>query len=259
MMQDSSRRSTYRNAPLSYVEVGASRATDLLKFPPNGAFSFEESVWLGKGEKRFVRASAELMSWGAQRGAGMLLSNIVVGEGSSYHGPEFDADGTPHPAEHLNETHFAPDGTPYLTVGTTVTLQAGKNPERTMLVTFAEVGERRVEFALGTCDARAEVGEQAFSVQWREDNSVWATVRGFFVSSSQATQASRRGVDPSRLKGLVRGSSRVNEREIVDRARAQIRALASTSPGVKAPEPSAASSRSDNTGHLSRAERTAQR
>ncbi|MBK0418194.1 DUF1990 family protein [Leucobacter sp. CSA1] len=167
--------------PASYAAVGASKAPDLLRFPPEGMTPFEETLRLGSGQERFITASSLLMTWGAQRGAGYEVSEIVRGEGERYAGVVFDADGRPEPAPEA-EDQFGPDGEPYLTAGTTAKLRHEKEREpRAVMVVYTVDEPRRVGFAWGTSDEEGVVGEELLTVEHREDDTVWAVARGFLT------------------------------------------------------------------------------
>ena len=173
------RRSNYAQMPVSYGAVGASKDADLLKFPPPGTTPFEESVRLGSGAERFMLASSSLMTWGAQKRAGYLVTNIVAGDGGNYAGVSFNAQGEPKPATEP-EMHYSPDGEPYLTVGTRVSVAASaKDSPRDMLVIFTVDEPRRAGFAWGSTTSDHAIGEELFTVEHRSDDSVWAVARGF--------------------------------------------------------------------------------
>src|SRR5690606_33728945 len=97
---DSGRRSTHVEHDAVYAAVGASAAPDLMRFPPEGSVPYEDSVRLGSGADRFLAASSALMTWRAQRGAGIEVTEIVQGDGGQYSGVSFDAAGNAQlPAE----------------------------------------------------------------------------------------------------------------------------------------------------------------
>lgn len=76
---------------------------------------------------------------------------------------------------------FGPDGEPFLTAGTTVRLvwEDAKRADRRYRVVYIVDEPRRAGFAWGSADAEGAVGEEVFVVEHREDDTVWATVRGF--------------------------------------------------------------------------------
>lgn len=204
------KRSSHVDMPVSYAAVGASKQPDLLRFPPEGSTPYEEEQRLGSGQERFLLASNLLMTWGAQRGGGVRVGDVVRGSGALYAGPTFDDNGTPQAADSAEE-HFGPDGEPYIVAGTTATLLAEGQDPRAVLVVYTVGEDRRVGFAWGTSDESGAVGEQLFVVEHRDDDTVWAIARGFLFAPK------------SGLLGL-KGRSAI--RTAIDAAKEQIAALA---------------------------------
>lgn len=199
--------------PVAYAAVGASRAPDLLRFPPTGSTPYEESLRLGSGEERFVLASSILMTWGAQRGAGLHVEIVRRGTGGDYDGVTFGADGVAHvPA--AREDTFAPDGEPYLTAGTTAMLTPEGGKSRRVLVVYTVDEASRVGFAWGTGDDLGAIGEQQFTVEHRTDGTVWAVARGFLVAPKN---------------GLLGLKARADIRDAIEAVKQQLQAL---SPGA---------------------------
>lgn len=210
---ENNRRSNHVAMPVTYAAVGASKLPDVVRFPPEGTESYAESLQLGSGQERFVLASSVLMTWGAQRGAGIVVSDIVRGAEDPYLGPEFDASGQALSVR-VREEQFGPDGEPFIVPGTSaVVTVAGKTP-RSVLVVYTLGEERIAGFAWGTCDDLGVVGEQRLTVELRDDDTVWAVAQGFLASPKN---------------GLLGLKSKALMREAVDLAKKQIAALA---PGV---------------------------
>jgi uncharacterized protein (UPF0548 family) len=93
----------------------------------------------------------------------------------------FNEFGAPMPptADALDQL-FSPDGTPYLSAGTTVVLDNVWSPcvvQCAYRVIYVIREERRIGFALGTLDDYPVTGEELFTVEWRADDTVWAVVR----------------------------------------------------------------------------------
>lgn len=173
------RRSTHVDHEVVYAAVGASAAPDLLRFPPEGSTPFADELRLGSGADRFLTASSLLMTWGAQRGTGITVADIEHGDGGHYAGVVFANDGTPEVAA-TADVQFGPDGEPYLTAGTTARLVwPGNRLSRRIRIVYTIDEPRRVGFAWGSADGEGVIGEEAFVVEHRDDDSVWATVRGF--------------------------------------------------------------------------------
>lgn len=199
--------------PAAYAAVGASKLPDLMRFPPDGSTPYEEVLQLGSGQDRFIAASSLLMTWGAQRGAGVEVTNVERGSDDAYVGPEFDEQGRAKAVSDVEE-QFGPDGEPYLVAGSTAVLTAPGKESRSVLVVYTVTEDRMVGFAWGTSDEHGAVGEQRFTVEHREDDTVWAVARGFLTSPKN---------------GLLGLKARAVIRDAIDAAREQIGALA---PGV---------------------------
>src|SRR5690606_19177263 len=110
------RRATHVDHEVVYASVGASAATDLLRFPPQGSNPFEHGLQLGSGAERFTTASSTLMTWGAQRAVGIDVSDIEHPDEERYSGVVFDHDGVPSAAPDA-EVRYGPDGEEFLTAG----------------------------------------------------------------------------------------------------------------------------------------------
>lgn len=196
------RRKTYSDSSTSYAAVGATQAADVLVFPPAGFRSAQGEFKLGSGQERFEAATASLMTWGAQRGAHLRVVEVNEAESEGYNGLVFNEFGAPVPptAEALDQL-FAPDGSPYLSAGTTVLLEGAWSPftiQTRHRVIYVNRDERRWGFALGTLDDGPVVGEELFSVEWREDDTVWSLVRT--VTEIPRTRFSRLGAPAIRLR-----------------------------------------------------------
>ena len=87
------RRGTFRDETVDYAAVGATQAPDLMQYPPERSIPAEESWRIGSGEARFHTASDALLSWAAQRGAGLELKDVRPASGPMYSGVSFDAEG----------------------------------------------------------------------------------------------------------------------------------------------------------------------
>lgn len=214
----SARRRSHIDMPAAYASIGATRDPDLLRFPPAGSTPYHEEVRLGSGEDRFITASSLLMTWGAQRGAGMTVEIIERGPDDEYEGIEFDADGIARAAGPREDT-YGPDGEPYLNAGTSLTLSVPGRPQRSLLVIYTVDEARVVGFAWGTGDEAGAVGEQRFTVERREDDTVWAVARGFLTPPKN---------------GLLGLKARAELRAVIDEVKQQIQALSPVVASVNA-------------------------
>ncbi len=173
------RRESYVEHDVVYAAVGASAAPDLLRFPPEGSTPFAHELKLGSGAERFLTASNTLMTWGAQRAVGIEVLDVREGGDDRYAGVRFDSAGTPELAP-VADVRYGPDGEAFLTAGTTASLSSrGGQSVRKVRVVYLVDEPRRIGFALGSADEAGVVGETAYLIEHREDDSVWALSRGF--------------------------------------------------------------------------------
>ena len=178
------RRATFTDAAVTYAAIGGTLAPDLLRYPPKGHRPLERSVKLGSGRERFEIASKSLMTWGVQRGSGIEVTDLETGTGEQYSGIAFTDKGTPaaeqrHP---VNEATFAEDGTPYITNGMTAVLKIPFGPftvTAPVRVVYVIDEADRTGFAYGTMKGHPESGEESWVVEYRDDDTVWFTIRAF--------------------------------------------------------------------------------
>jgi uncharacterized protein (UPF0548 family) len=177
------RRGTFRDDTVDYAAVGATQAADLMHFPPERSIPAEQSWRIGSGEARFQAASDALLSWTAQRGAGLEVTDVRPASGPMYSGVSFDAEGNPvAPSRSESEQRFDADGTPYVGPGTTIRVAGrvkGLRADAELRVIFAIEEPRRVGFALGTVGDSVVSGEESFMLDWNDKDEVWFTVRAF--------------------------------------------------------------------------------
>ncbi|WP_382307099.1 DUF1990 family protein [Herbiconiux sp. UC225_62] len=171
--------------PLSYAAVGATQAEDLLYYPPKGFHPMERRARLGSGAARFEAASAKLLAWGVQRGAGITVGDIqpAAPTDTDYAGLVYDEFGTPVAARAAQpEQQYGEDGTPLVAAGTTalLTIRAfGLNVHAPIRVVYIVDEPGRRGFAYGTLPGHPESGEESFVVEHLADDSVWIVVRAF--------------------------------------------------------------------------------
>jgi len=178
------RRGTFREGTVDYAAVGATHAPDLMQYPPEHSIPAEESWRIGSGEERFRIAGDALLSWTAQRAAGLELSDVRPASGGGYSGVSFDAEGAPiAPNKAEAEQRYDAEGTPYVAPGMTLKLrgrvQAMRADAELRVISVTEE-PRRIGFVLGTIGGSVVSGEESFDIDWREDtDEVWFTVRAF--------------------------------------------------------------------------------
>ncbi|UCR89428.1 DUF1990 family protein [Mycetocola spongiae] len=178
------RRSNFEDQPVDYAAVGATQAADLMQYPPQGYSPAEDSIRLGSGRERYDAAVATLLSWGAQRDAGLEILEIRPGDGNEYAGIQFDDEGNAIAPNHRpGEQRFAPDGSPFLDAGTTARLRGriGRfGVDMKIRVVYLLESPNRTSFAYGTIGNAQLSGEESFTVEIREDDSVWFITRAFW-------------------------------------------------------------------------------
>jgi uncharacterized protein (UPF0548 family) len=206
------RRSSFEDEAVDYAAVGATQRTDLMQYPPEGYVPSEDEFRLGSGEERFALASSALLTWGLHRSSGVEISEVHPGTGVQYGGIAFAEDGTPlEPIETHAEQRFAEDGTPFITAGTTVVFAGAvggeplTGPHRVISVT-EEPGH--VSLAIGTMEGDPESGEQSFTIERRDDDSVWIVVRSFFRPTKGAaklvgSKRRRKAMNDAYLRALL--------------------------------------------------------
>lgn len=186
-MPDASRLPLWRR-PVTYGAVGATRAADLLEYPPSGYRPLEKRVRIGHGEERWRHAWSETLSWGIQRRAGFDVeveeSPVEVTE-LTYVPVGFDESGEPTVPAAVDASGgsvYLADGTPMLRPGDTALLRIPVWPVRFRFparVVYVIDEPDRKGFAYGTLPGHAEHGEEAFVVDRTPDGSVWLTIRAF--------------------------------------------------------------------------------
>ncbi|BDZ38044.1 hypothetical protein GCM10025863_06580 [Microbacterium suwonense] len=169
---------------MDYAAVGATHAPDLMQYPPENSTPAEDSWRIGSGEERFRTAADALLSWTAQRAAGLELSDVRPASGDTYTGISFDSEGAPiAPSRSQVEQRYDAEGTPFVAPGTTLRLRGragGMRADAELRVISVTEERRRVGFVLGTVGGSVVSGEECFDIDWREDtDEVWFTVRAF--------------------------------------------------------------------------------
>jgi uncharacterized protein (UPF0548 family) len=171
--------------PVTYGAVGGTQAPDLMRYPPKGFRPIERRVRIGHGQARWEHAWLEALTWGIQRRSGVRVRRLDAPAevtAGTYQPVAFDEDGTPvQPAgTGVGEAVFAPDGTALVRPGDTAILRIPLYPFRIPVRVVYVVDEPlRKGFGYGTLPGHPERGEESFVVEYREDDSVWLTIRAF--------------------------------------------------------------------------------
>ncbi len=177
------RRGSFTDETVDYAAVGATQAPDLLQYPPERSIPSHESWQIGSGEARFRAAGDALLSWHAQRDAGLAVTDVRPASGPAYSGVSFDESGQPiAPTRFEADQRYDEDGTPYVGAGTTLRLRGrvgSHSADAEVRVIFVVEEKRRIGFALGTVGDSVVSGEESFMLDWYENDEVWFTVRAF--------------------------------------------------------------------------------
>lgn len=178
------RRGTFREGTVDYAAVGATHAPDLMQYPPEHSIPAENSWRIGSGEERFLSTGESLLSWTAQRAAGLELDDLRPAPVAGYSGVSFDAEGAPiAPNRSREEQRYDDSGTPFATPGMTLKVRgrvAGMRADAELRVISVTEEPRHIGLVLGTMGGSVVRGEESFDLDWREDSDeVWFTVRAF--------------------------------------------------------------------------------
>lgn len=171
--------------PVTYAAVGVTQADDLLQYPPRGYRAIERSMRIGHGDARFEYASLAALTWGIQRNSGFrvrLTDTPPQVTEATYAPVTFDNEGEPlAPAisDDADEVVYGQDGTRILAPGDTAQLRLPIGIRFSVRVVYVVNEAKRVGFAYGTLKGHPEQGEEAWIVEYRDDGSVWITVRAF--------------------------------------------------------------------------------
>lgn len=182
------RRATHTETQTTYGQVGATQAPDLLQYPPAGFRPVEYRTRIGHGDARFEAAWAAIMTWKVQERSGITvrIDDVPAVDEGAYTPVTFDDQGNPlDPADYAaptGESHFSPEGEPFLTAGTTATLEIkafGRTTHAPVRVVYVIDEPTRKGFAYGTLEGHPESGEESWVIDQTDDGSVWLTVRAF--------------------------------------------------------------------------------
>jgi uncharacterized protein (UPF0548 family) len=182
---------TIWQTPVTYGAIGGTQAADLMQYPPKGFRPVERRIRIGHGQARWEHAWLETMTWGIQKRSGIKVQALEAPAevtAGTYVPVSFDDDGTPlTPAgtTEAGEALFGPDGSALLRPGDTAIMHVPLYPARVPARVVYVIDEPlRKGFAYGTLPGHPETGEEAFIVEYRDDDSVWLTIRSFSRPSS---------------------------------------------------------------------------
>lgn len=189
------RQSIFRTNVVTYAAIGGTRAANLMTYPPSGFRPFESRTRLGAGQARFETATRALMTWGVQRGSGILVTEITEGTGENYPGIAFASDGSPRGMrrdQSVNGGEHENRGIDGIRSGMSAVLVGTYGPFRfraPVRIVYVTDDENRKGFAYGTLPGHPLSGEEAFSVERYPDDSVWITIRSFYRTVNSAYRA----------------------------------------------------------------------
>lgn len=173
----SKRRSNFNAESVSYGTVGASMAPDLLQYPPRGFWVGEDSAKLGTGRERFESAREQMWQWAIHANSGFEILDVVPGSEGGYRGLNQRDDRSDIDP---NEVIFTEQGYALVNPGATISqrLRVWRwDVDLPARVVFVIDEDNRAGYALGSLEGHPFVGEQAFVLELRDDESVWLTVR----------------------------------------------------------------------------------
>jgi uncharacterized protein (UPF0548 family) len=172
------------DSTLNYAAIGATQTREILQYPPKGYTSGESSRRIGSGTDRFEQAARVLMTWGVQRGSGVLVEDVQLEtDEDTYAGVEFDAEGRPTGRSEIPEEQlYSPDGVPYVAAGMTAELVFVVGPARIRVpvkVIYVIDEPGRVGFAYGSRIGAPSEFERLMLIEQHDDGGVWFTIRAF--------------------------------------------------------------------------------
>ena len=145
---------------VTYAPVGATKAADLLRSPPEGFRAREGVARIGQGAERWEWAALQVVTWGVKRRSGFRVRvtgrQVVPG----------------------SDTVSGSDGVEVVHPGDTAVISIGPLREPVLVVYLVDEPRRR-GFGYGTLPGHPVSGEESFIVELRDDDSVWLTMRSF--------------------------------------------------------------------------------
>jgi uncharacterized protein (UPF0548 family) len=169
-----------RDRATNYGAVGATAHFDFTRFPPKGFEVVQRRARIGHGRPRFDAAVAALRTWKIQRLAGIEVDVVGTEEGSVYRGVGFDGNDASRPATIEPQQDFGPDGEPFLQPGDSVDQRIrilGVQVHAPMRVIAVEEEADSHGVILGTLEGHPEAGEERFTIEIAEDETVFLHFR----------------------------------------------------------------------------------
>ena len=164
----------------NYGSVGATANFDFQRFPPKGFEVVQMRSRIGHGRPRYDAAVAALRTWKIQRLAGIEVDVVGTDDGSVYRPVGFDGNEAKRAASIEPQQDFGPDGEPFLQPGDSIDQRirwAGIQFHAPMRVIAVEDEADSHGIILGTLEGHPEAGEERFTVEIAEDQTVFLHFR----------------------------------------------------------------------------------
>ncbi|KAA6433876.1 DUF1990 domain-containing protein [Agrococcus sediminis] len=164
----------------NYGAVGATAHFDFSRFPPKGFEVIQRRARIGHGRPRYDAAVAALRTWKVQRLSGIEVDVVGSEEGTVYRPVGFDGTEATRAASIEPQQDFGPDGEPFLQPGDSIDQRVrvlGMQIHAPMRVIAIEDEESSHGVILGTLEGHPEAGEERFTIEIVEDETVFLHFR----------------------------------------------------------------------------------
>ncbi|SFS16623.1 Uncharacterized protein, UPF0548 family [Agrococcus baldri] len=175
-----------RDRATNYGSVGATAHFDFHRFPPKGFEVVQLRSRIGHGRPRYDAAVAALRTWKIQRLAGIEVDVVGTEEGTVYRPVGFDGTEATRAASIEPQQDFGPDGEPFLQPGDSVDQRIsvlGVQIHAPMRVIAVEDEANSHGVILGTLEGHPEAGEERFTIEIVEDETVFLHFRAIVRSA----------------------------------------------------------------------------
>ncbi|MDR7234474.1 DUF1990 domain-containing protein [Agrococcus sediminis] len=164
----------------NYGAVGATAHFDFSRFPPKGFEVIQRRARIGHGRPRYDAAVAALRTWKVQRLSGIEVDVVGSEEGTVYRPVGFDGTEATRAASIEPQQDFGPDGEPFLQPGDSIDQRVrvlGMQIHAPMRVIAIEEEASSHGVILGTLEGHPEAGEERFTIEIVEDETVFLHFR----------------------------------------------------------------------------------
>ncbi|WP_425846449.1 DUF1990 family protein [Agrococcus sp. TSP3-2-1] len=169
-----------RERSTNYGAVGATSHFDFTRFPPKGFEVVQRRSRIGHGRPRFDAAVAALRTWKVQRLAGIEVDVVGTEDGTVYRPVGFQDGEATRAASVEPQQDFGPDGEPFLQPGDSIDQRIrflGIQLHAPMRVIAVEEEPNSHGVILGSLEGHPEAGEERFTVEIAEDETVFLHFR----------------------------------------------------------------------------------